>query len=452
VTRNKASRATRAHGAKVAAVATVSVLFCYVIGVVVVNLVVVHRLTTEVDTRLAKHLSTASIQALSEPPSVTADGADSGTDLDDAPSFLWRVGPSGRVLASTADAPTLPRARWTTAPTTIELGQTPFRFRALQVGADWVVAGQSIAQIQHVRSVLLPPVILFGVVLLVAVFAGALTIALRAAAPLEVVRRRQAEFTADASHELRTPLSVIEAEVELALSRPRDAPTYEEVLRRVGDEGRRLRHIVDDLLWLARADDQSARLGSAETCDLAVVASVCAERFQAVATRRGSTLSVSAPSIGSSTVPGPPDWIDRLVGVLVDNACKFAGAGGSVDVRVFVTGHRVVLQVHDSGPGIPADERRVIFDRFRRATHGEGGTGLGLAIADSVVRATRGTWSVGTSPLGGACMEVWWRKGPPKRGEALPVGYRHGQIEPPWDDHQHGPPSDDQQDREAALR
>ncbi len=96
-----------------------------------------------------------------------------------------------------------------------------------------------------------------------------------------------------------------------------------------------------------------------------------------------------------------PDSVDRLISVLLDNACRYAGTGGSVELGVTVQGGRVVLTVDDSGPGIPEAHRDLIFDRFHRADDSPGGTGLGLAIADAVVRNSGGTWSVGTSPLGG---------------------------------------------------
>ena len=76
--------------------------------------------------------------------------------------------------------------------------------------------------------------------------------------------------------------------------------------------------------------------------------------------------------------------------MLVDNACKYAGAGGTVEVGVSVSGGRVVLTVDDSGPGIPEGDRDLVFDRFHRADQAPGGTGLGLAIADAVVRSTVG--------------------------------------------------------------
>ena len=95
-----------------------------------------------------------------------------------------------------------------------------------------------------------------GPVLLVAVFFGTLLIGVKAASPVELARRRQLEFTADASHELRTPLSVIEAEVTLSLTGPRSGDDYRATLERVGRESLRLRDIVEDLLWLARFDSE----------------------------------------------------------------------------------------------------------------------------------------------------------------------------------------------------
>ena len=80
-------------------------------------------------------------------------------------------------------------------------------------------------------------------------------------------------------------------------------------------------------------------------------------------------------------------------------------------MTVGAQGTRAVLVVEDSGPGIPTDERARLFDRFRRATDEPGGAGLGLAIADAVVRTTAGRWRVDESPLGGALMEVSWRRG-----------------------------------------
>jgi signal transduction histidine kinase len=404
------ARRDRSHAARVAAVATLVVIALYVIGAIVLNVIVTNRLTNEIDARLLDRLAHLDVALPSAPP---ASGERAmpleGNDIDDAPSFFWKVHRDGTVTPLTAGAPALPNRQWSTAPLTAQVGATPFRFVTRQVGSDLVVAGQSAAEIPRVRSAFIVPEIVLGAILLCAVFAGAFIIGLRASAPLEMVRRRQAEFTADASHELRTPLSVIEAEVDLALRANRDPVKDAAVLGRIAGEGRRLRRVVEDLLWLARSDGLLPERARGTTCDLGAVVTGCAERFRAVSEARGVALDVDV-SGGAFFVVAAAEDVDRLVGVLVDNACRYAGAGGRVGVRVRAVGSRVSLEVDDSGSGIADDDVPYIFDRFHRATESPGGTGLGLAIADAVVRSSRGSWTVGQSRLGGAHMGVSWRR------------------------------------------
>ena len=388
------------------------VIGVYLVAVVAFDALVVHRLTAEADARLSAELVRASA------PTFTLPGTSVGNDHDDddAPVFLWSVSPAGVPTAESPSAPTLPTRSWTDGgPRTIEVGGTSFRVQARSTATGWLVTGQSGAQIDRVRGALVLPEVLLGVALLAVAFGGALVIGLRASAPLELIHRRQVEFTADASHELRTPLSVIEAEVALALSRPRTPAEHEAVLRRIADEGTRLHRIVEDLLWLARADDTAEHPDrTPTTTEVADIAAGCADRFRPLAAARGVGIRFE-PDGRSSSIAADPEWVDRLLGVLVDNACRYAGADGRVDVRVLSSGSRVVLQVDDSGPGIAPDQRTLIFDRFHRATDASGGTGLGLAIADTVVRSSHGAWAVDRSPLGGARMEVSWRRVPSPR-------------------------------------
>jgi signal transduction histidine kinase len=241
-----------------------------------------------------------------------------------------------------------------------------------------------------------------------------LLIGIKAASPVEAARRRQLEFTADASHELRTPLSVIEAEVTLALGGTRNVEDYRDTLERVRGESLRLRDIVEDLLWLSRFDAEPPPPGD-EPVDVSAIAAACADRFDAVALSRGITLTVAPRGEGRPWINAPPEWIDRLTAVLVDNACRYAGHNGSVRITVTAHGNRVSLAVEDDGPGIAPEERISLFDRFHRATDEGNGAGLGLAIADAVVRATAGEWHVGESALGGARMEVRWHRSPGAR-------------------------------------
>ena len=414
-----ASRAHRRHAVRVAAVATLIVMVSYVVAALVLNLIVTNHLVGTTDTRLHDRLVDASRQTLTLPGTTVST---EHTDLDDSPLFVWSIAPSGDVTPLTPTAPPLPSRRWDTGSMTLAVGSSTFRFDTMQTHDTVLVAGQSMAETSHVQSVLLVAELVFGVILAIAVFGGATVVGLRASAPSETVRRRQAEFTADASHELRTPISVIEAEVGLALDRPRETADYREVLERVGRESARLRHIVEDLLWLARADSESVRADAVDIVDVAEVAESCVERFGALAATHGVALSVQRVGQGPFMVQAQRDLIDRLAGVLIDNACKFAGEGGEVEVSIRDWGTRVDLRVDDSGPGIPQEQREAVFDRFHRATDSVTGTGLGLAIADAVVRSTQGSWGMGVAELGGARMEISWRKVVPRKGKPSPTG------------------------------
>lgn len=343
-------------------------------------------------------------------------------DLRDAPVLVWQVGPVGLPVALTAGAPALPAGPWERSPTpaTVALAGQDFRVRAAKAGSGWVVAGENLAQAQHVESLVQTVEIAVGPVFVVAMFLGSLAIGFLASRPVELARRRQLDFTADASHELRTPLTVIEAEVGLALSARRDAAGYRHCLGLIGNESQRLRHIVEDLLFLARFDS-APPAPAAELVDVATLAEACAQRFETVARGRNIEISVQRGDENDALIKAAPGWVDRLFGVLVDNACRFAGAGGQVRVGVSTKGNAVKVAVEDSGPGIEPDEVPFLFDRFHRATAEGEGAGLGLAIADAVVRSSGGKWRVGRSALGGARMEVAWRRQVPRNYSIRPI-------------------------------
>ena len=397
-----------AHAARVAAVATAIIGLTYICVVVTFNTIDRHRLMAQMDSRLDERLN-----QVARSPAAAGSTAryDNTHEADDAPVFLWRDGATGVPAPLTAGAPLLTKANASTGVPAfvVQLGSRAFRFRSRTIGGTRIIAGQSLFPADHVEHNLVALEILAGPILLVAVFLGTLLIGVKAAGPVELARRRQLEFTADASHELRTPLSVIEAEVSLALNGTRSADDYQGVVTRVYRESLRLRTIVEDLLWLSRFDAQPPPPGD-EPVDVSAIATACADRFDPVAVGRGIVLTVSLTGGGHPWINAPPEWVDRLATVLVDNACRYAGQGGAVQIRVFAEGNRVSLIVEDDGPGIPPEERLTLFDRFRRATDEGNGAGLGLAIGDAVVRATAGEWRVGDSPLGGARMEVRWHR------------------------------------------
>lgn len=397
------SQIVRRTSVRVALAATGLVAAVYLAIAVAVVAFVTEDLTSQIDGRLAR-----SLQHL--PPEPPLEGVPFPLPPPDrpfaAPVLIWAVKGDGTVLAD-ADNPDLPdELQRVGDPRTTTLEGTEFRLMGAAIGDAYVVVAHSLEGVAQARSTVILAELLIAPVLLTFVFGGAVAIGRRVAAPIERSRRRQLEFTADASHELRTPLSVIEAQTSLAIGRDRDGPWDQTAFGRVDREARRMRRLVDDLLWLARFD-ASQKPPNSEPVDLGILAAQAADRFAVVAEARRLRLGVHL-AVDGAVVAGPPEWLDRLLGVLLDNACKYAPEGGTVDVSVTGEGSRVQLTVDDSGPGIPEEQRERVFDRFHRASDEHGGAGLGLAIADAVVRATGGRWRIGTSPAGGARMSVSW--------------------------------------------
>jgi signal transduction histidine kinase len=407
-------RDLRAASIRVALGATAVVAAIYLAVAAGAFVVVTNALTTQLDDRLTRDLARIT-QAPEGPP----PGGGFEAPPPDRPfgptQLVWTVLPDGTVITNTAGAELPASAVDVTAPQTISVGGEDVRVTGGSAGDNHVIVGQRTAELTATQQTLLLAELIIGVVLLLLVFFGAVVVGRRVAAPIERARQRQLAFSADASHELRTPVSVIEAQTSLSLAGARDPELDRRAFERIDRESHRIRRILEDLLWLARFD---ALRGApdAEPVDLAVMASATADRFGVVAEARGLTIAVETTP-GDHVVAIPPDWLDRLLGVLVDNACKFAPDGTTVRVLVGSEAGRVTLAVEDAGPGIPPEERERIFDRFHRATSTGAGAGLGLAIADGIVRATHGRWNVGTSPLGGAGFGVSWPRGLPETGE-----------------------------------
>lgn len=399
-----------AHAVRIALATSLLIGVVYAGCVTVLDRVVAARLTAAVDARLQERLSDVRENGAAATASKSEAADDDDDDSDAPPMYLWLV-TSGGIERVSAGAPPLPHGATLALrqPRTAHVARSSFRLAAVRYGGTLLVAGQSLADQSHVEEVLGVGEALAAPVLLLAVFIGALIIGLRALSPVEQSRRRQLEFTADASHELRTPLSVISAETSIALTTPRKAAEYRSALTRIAGESERLRSIVEDLLWLARFDSQPPQPGN-EPLDLATIAAGCADRFRALAHAQSIDIVVASAGPEPAWISAPPELIDRLAGVLVDNACKHAGPDGKVRISVGQRASRVTLTVEDTGPGVPAQDRSRLFDRFHRATERPGGAGLGLAIADSIVRSTGGQWRIDDSTLGGALFQVSWRR------------------------------------------
>jgi two-component system, OmpR family, sensor histidine kinase CiaH len=389
---------------RVALISTGIVAVVYAIVATAVVMFVTSNLTAQVDSRLVSSLERFESSPFPPRPASVTDTGQEGLS---APVLAWLIDPTGLQHTNIQPLISLPDAYvGVIEPTTARLHGVDLRITGATVGQERLIVGYNFDSVSQAKASLIFTELGAGVVVLVLVFFGTLFVGRRVGAPIEIARQRQLEFTADASHELRTPLSVIEAQTSLALSQDRDPDWYRHAFQRVGSESGRIRRLVDDLLWLARADTPQGR-PPAEPVEVGVLVQQAAERFAAIAESRSITLQV-AVGLGPLAVMGSSTWLDRLLGVLLDNAFKYAPSGGTVGLSVGVEGNRVRLIVEDSGPGIPDDERPKIFDRFHRAVDEGYGSGLGLAIADAIVRHTHGRWEVSTSELGGARMAVSW--------------------------------------------
>ena len=203
----------------------------------------------------------------------------------------------------------------------------------------------------------------------------------------------QRQFVSDASHELRSPVASIRAQLETALRYPDDVD-WPSVAQIVLAEDARLEHLVGNLLAMARLEE--GRLGPRHEVDM--------DDLVMAQTHRMAGIRIDVSGVSAGRVWGNPDELTSVVRNLVDNAARYARSTISVSVRE--NGPWVVLAVDDDGPGIPAEDRDTVFERFARLQEGRqrdmGGTGLGLALSKRVVEHHGGTIHVEDGTAGGA--------------------------------------------------
>ncbi|MBI1397673.1 MAG: HAMP domain-containing protein [Betaproteobacteria bacterium] len=207
----------------------------------------------------------------------------------------------------------------------------------------------------------------------------------------------QRAFTADAAHELRTPLTALQLQLELAQN-ARKASDREAAFLQLEGGMRRAIRLVNQLLTLARQEP-----GRPDTSFVRVDLNVIAKRVLAeqdsLAAARDIDLGMTRDE--PACTDGDGESISVLIGNLVDNAIRYTPDGGRVDVAVYRDGDRAVVEVSDTGPGIPEEERERVFDRFyRRAGNEVPGSGLGLAIVQNIARRHHASVDLHDNPDG----------------------------------------------------
>ncbi|MCU0840537.1 MAG: heavy metal sensor histidine kinase [Thiobacillaceae bacterium] len=211
---------------------------------------------------------------------------------------------------------------------------------------------------------------------------------------------RLSEFSSDIAHELRTPVSNLLTQTQVALSHPRTAAEYREVLQSSAEEYERLARMIGDMLFLAKADNKLLALNH-ENVDLGEEAGKLVEFYGILAEEQGVRLEVA----GSATTRGDRLMLRRAMSNLLSNAIRHSQAGGTVAIRLSGDATHATLVVENPG-SIPPEQLPRLFDRFytgdpsRRA--GGEGVGLGLAIVRSIMKTHGGSVDV-TSQLGLTC-------------------------------------------------
>ena len=274
--------------------------------------------------------------------------------------------------------------------------------------AVWWIVGRGLAPLGRIAGAVkersptaLTPVPLAGLPIEIRPLATALNDLL---ARLDQSFELQRRFAADAAHELRTPLTALNLQVQLA-ERAASEDDRARAFERLRQGIRRATRLVQQLLTMARLDPDAAAAAPA-LVDIGALAASTLEDARPLAAERTIRLGCSGTS-SNTEVSGSEDALRILFNNLLDNAIRYTPEGGSVSLSVTRDGGQVQVLCDDSGPGIAAEERERVFDRFYRGQGAAGaGTGLGLAIVSQVVEMHRGTVALETADAGGLRVRV----------------------------------------------
>ncbi|AME23967.1 MULTISPECIES: ATP-binding protein [Burkholderiaceae] len=218
----------------------------------------------------------------------------------------------------------------------------------------------------------------------------------------------QKAFVADAAHELRTPLAAVQIQSQL-VARAKDDDSRKEALDDLQAGITRATRLAEQLLALARSEPDGKN--TTTPVDLHALLDECVGASVLVAQQRGVDLGIEATE--AATVAGDPNALRVMFNNLIDNATKYTPDGGRVDVCLRVDEGRPVVEISDNGPGIPAEERERVFDRFYRvgasadrARTDVAGSGLGLAIVRRIAEQHGAAVSLAESKGGGLLVSI----------------------------------------------
>jgi len=381
------------------------------------------------------------------------EGAILDSDARESGTIAQIVGPDGRVVRS--DPATLPAlldpsaaaaARRGVLLTTVSLGDgdlNSWRVLAVPDGERVLVLARPLRQTEETLHRLFGGLLVAGPIGLLLATLGGYLLAAAALRPVESMRRRasaisattpgarlpvppsrdeirdlaetlnemlarleaalehERRFVADASHELRTPLALLKAELELALRRPRTAEQLRAAVESAAEETDRLVLLAEDLLLIARSDQEVLGL-RIEPVDLGALARSTADRFVERASSVQRRVDVEIPS--RTEVSADRLRLEQALRNLVDNALGYGE--GTITITARPVGDAIEIHVVDEGQGFSQEVAARAFERFARGDDARtrGGSGLGLAIVEAVAQAHGG--AAGIAPSGKGA-DVW---------------------------------------------
>jgi len=219
---------------------------------------------------------------------------------------------------------------------------------------------------------------------------------------------RLSQFSADLAHELRTPIANMLGEAQVALSRDRSAAEYRETIESTIGECERLSGIVDNLLFVARADAATEPVERIRFDARAAVEKIAAF-YETIAEDRHVAINCS----GQGQISADPALFERAVGNLVDNALRFTPENGSIQIALAERTNDFEVAVSDNGSGVAPEHLPRVFDRFYRAepSRGSDGAGLGLALVKSIVDLHGGTARIQSEVGRGTTVSITFPKG-----------------------------------------
>lgn len=382
---------------------------------------------------------------------VRADGGPAAIDLpiqaeqilraDDVDAFYFSVrSNTGRLLAGDADFPAPGQAPAGAHDATLRGEPVRMAFRSLRAGEEEVQIGvaKTMRKRQQVRSAILRALVLLETLFslaLVGLIWLSVTNALtplarirsalhrrdeRDLAPIDAVQvpyelapvvgafnellekvqtgaKVQHDFLADVAHQLRTPLAGFMLQLEWLGARHQDDPETVHALRLLRLSNQRMIRQTNQLLALARAEPSHFEKARLETLDLAPLVEQVVQYFVDEAGKKQIDIGFD---LAATPVAGDSFLLRDLIDNLVDNAVRYTPPGGTVTVRCFPDGRDGVLEIEDSGPGIPAHQRELVFKRFVRLDDKSSGSGLGLAIVRDIVAAHGARVKIADGPGG----------------------------------------------------